>query len=162
MRQALERMKYHRHSAIPIINDDGKYVDTLTEDDLLWAKKNTPGLTSKNTEKIHLDEIKRHTQNRAVSVNAQMENLIVQGVERNFIPVVDDNGIFIGIVCRSELISYSADYMNPFRHFTTAKIKGNFSGNPLMRSLCFSNENTKRSSIVGKVNSANYFNTQFA
>ncbi|SPF42544.1 CBS domain pair family protein (fragment) [Candidatus Desulfosporosinus infrequens] len=102
--------------------------------------KNTPGLTFKNTEKIHIDEIKRHTQNQPVYVNAQIENLVAQGVVQNFIPVVDDNGIFIGIVRRSELISYSANYINPFRHFMTAKIKGHFSRNPMIKSLCFSNE----------------------
>jgi len=112
MRQALERMKYHTFSAIPIIDDGGKYVGTLTEDDLLWEMKSTPGFIFKNAEKIHLDEIERHTQNNPVSVNAQMENLIVRAAEQNFIPVVDDNGIFIGIVRRSELIRYGNDYLN--------------------------------------------------
>jgi CBS domain-containing protein len=30
MRQALERMEYHRYTAIPIVNKDGQYVETLT------------------------------------------------------------------------------------------------------------------------------------
>jgi len=125
--------------------------------------KNTPGLTFKNTEKIHIDEIKRHTQNQPVYVNAQIENLVAQGVVQNFIPVVDDNGIFIGLVRRSELISYSVNYINPFRHFTTAKIKGHLSGNFVMRSLCFSNEHeTVIYSGHHEVNRVNYFNTQFA
>ena len=123
MRQALERMKYHRYAAIPIIDDSGKYVGTLTEDDLLWKIKNTPGLTFKNTEKIQLNEIERYTQNKQVSVNAQMENLIARATEQNFIPVVDDNGIFIGIVRSSELISYSVDSTNPSHHFMTTLAK---------------------------------------
>jgi len=109
MRQALERMEYHRYSAVPIIDDDGKYVGVLTEGDLLWKMKNTPGLTFMNTEKIYLGEIDRHTQITPVSINAQMEDLIAQAAEQNFVPVVDDNGIFIGIVRRSELIRYCAD-----------------------------------------------------
>ena len=40
MRQALEKMEYHRYSSIPIINKDGKYVGTITEGDLLWTLKN--------------------------------------------------------------------------------------------------------------------------
>ena len=43
MRQALERMKYHRYAAIPIIDDGGKYVGTLTEDDLHWEMKTQRG-----------------------------------------------------------------------------------------------------------------------
>ncbi|SPF56927.1 CBS-domain-containing membrane protein [Candidatus Desulfosporosinus infrequens] len=111
MRQALERMEYHRYTSVPIIDDDGKYVGVLTEGDLLWKMKNTLGLTFMNTEKIHLDEIERHTQNRPVSVNTQMENLIARAAEQNFVSVVDDNGIFIGIVRRSELIRYCADHL---------------------------------------------------
>lgn len=112
MRQALERMKYHRYAAIPIIDDGGKYVGTLTEDDLLRKMKNTPGLTFMKTEKFPLSEIVRQTQNTPVSVDTQMEVLISRAVEQNFVPVIDDSGIFIGIVRRSELIRYANDYLN--------------------------------------------------
>jgi CBS domain-containing protein len=44
MRQALEKMEYHRYTAVPLIDDQGKYVGTLTEGDLLWKIKNTPGV----------------------------------------------------------------------------------------------------------------------
>ena len=44
MRQALERMEYHRYSAVPLIDDDGKYAGTITEGDLLWKIKNTPDM----------------------------------------------------------------------------------------------------------------------
>jgi len=122
MRQALERMEYHHlYASVPIIDDDGKYVGVLTGGDLLWKMKITPGLTFMNTEKIRLDEIERHTQNNPVPVNAQMENLIVRAADQNFVPVVDDNGIFIGIVRRSELIRYSVDCKNTSHYFTTVK-----------------------------------------
>ena len=38
MRQAAERMDYHHLSAIPIIDDLGVYIGTLTEGDLLEIK----------------------------------------------------------------------------------------------------------------------------
>ena len=108
MRQALERMEYHRYSAIPLIDDEGKYVGTITEGDLLWKLKNTPGLTFENTENIRLTEVEQHMQNHPVSINAQMDDLISRAVEQNFIPVVDDQQIFIGIVRRREIIEYCA------------------------------------------------------
>lgn len=44
MRQALEKMEYHRYTAIPLIDGEGKYVGTLSEGDLLRKLKNTPEL----------------------------------------------------------------------------------------------------------------------
>lgn len=138
MRQALERMEYHRYTAVPIIDNNGKYVGVLTEGDLLWKMKNTPGLTFLNTQKIRLDEIERHTLNSPVNVNSQMEDLIAYAAEHNFVSVVDDNGIFIGIVRRSELIKYCLDCMNPPRYFATAKIKDDSFENAQTRSLSLS------------------------
>lgn len=143
MRQALERMEYHKYASVPIIDDQGKYVGVLTEGDLLWKMKNTPGLTFTNTEKIRLDEIERHTQNNPVSVNAQMENLIARAAEQNFVPVVDDNEIFIGIVRRSDLIRYCVDCLNP-SYFTTTKINDQISGNSSMISTVWPKVQSKR------------------
>ncbi|MEH7430133.1 CBS domain-containing protein, partial [Priestia megaterium] len=39
LRQALEKMEYHRYSTVPLVDDDGKYVGVLTEGDLLWKLK---------------------------------------------------------------------------------------------------------------------------
>jgi len=106
MRQALERMEYHSYSAVPLINSEGKYVGTITEGDLLWKLKNTPGLTFQNTEDILLVEVEQHVQNLPVTIAAQMEDLISRAVVQNFVPVVDDQQIFIGIVRRREMIEY--------------------------------------------------------
>lgn len=106
MRQALERMEYHRYSAIPLIDDEGRYKGTITEGDLLWKLKNTPGLSFRNTENILLTEVEQHIQNHPVSINAMMEDLISRAVEQNFIPVVDDQEIFIGMVRRREILEY--------------------------------------------------------
>ena len=108
MRQALERMEYHRYSAVPLIDNDGKYVGTITEGDFLWKLKNTPGLSFENAEKVRLAEVEQHMQNLPVSINAQMDDLISRAVEQNFVPVVDDQQIFIGIVRRREIIEYCA------------------------------------------------------
>ena len=40
LRQAIEKMEYHKYSSIPMINIDGKYVGSITEGDLLWGIKN--------------------------------------------------------------------------------------------------------------------------
>jgi predicted transcriptional regulator len=108
MRQALEKMEFHRYSAIPLINDEGKYVGTLTEGDLLWMLKNTPYLDFENTNHVRIEETPLHVQNQAISINEEMEAIISRAMEQNFVPVVDDNGIFIGIIRRREIIEYCA------------------------------------------------------
>ncbi|ODA39541.1 CBS domain-containing protein [Desulfosporosinus sp. BG] len=122
MRQALERMEYHSYSAVPLVNSEGKYVGTITEGDLLWKLKNTPGLTFQNTQDIFLSEVEQHVQNLPVTINAQMEDLISRAVEQNFVPVVDDQQIFIGIVRRREMIGYCSKLLI-LRKAETAKLK---------------------------------------
>ncbi|MFZ5967741.1 MAG: CBS domain-containing protein [Bacillota bacterium] len=109
MRQALERMEYHRYTAIPLLDDDGKYVGTLTEGDLLWKLKNTPDLTFKDTSKVLLKDIPKHMNNKPVSINADIESLISLAANQNFVPVVDDKNVFIGIIKRSDIINYCFD-----------------------------------------------------
>lgn len=106
MRQALEKMEYHRYSAVPLIDDEGKYVGTLTEGDLLWKIKNTPGLSFENTHKIRLDEVPRHINNKPVRINAKIDSLLTLASTQNFVPVIDDHDVFIGIVKRSDIIEY--------------------------------------------------------
>lgn len=106
MRQALEKMEYHRYTAVPIIDEHGKYAGTITEGDLLWKMKNTSGLTFADTERVMVKEIPLRMTNNPVRVNAEMEGLLCLAVVQNFIPVVDDSGIFIGIIRRSEIIEY--------------------------------------------------------
>ena len=106
MRQALERMEYHRYTSVPLINESGNYVGTLTEGDLLWKLKNTPNLSFNDTNKILIEDIPRHICNKAVLINSDIESLISLAKDQNFVPVVDDNDVFIGIIKRSDIITY--------------------------------------------------------
>jgi len=106
MRQALERMEYHRYSAIPILDKEGKYIGTLTEGDLLWKLKNTPNLDFNNTPKVKIEEVPRRVINNPVHIDSNIEDLIAKSVNQNFVPVVDDNNVFIGIIKRSDILNY--------------------------------------------------------
>ena len=108
MRQALEKMEHHRYTAIPLIDNIGKYVGTITEGDLLWKLKNTPGLCFENTEKVLLKDVSQRVYNKPVKITASIEDLISLTVTQNFVPVIDDSGIFIGIIRRSDIIGYFA------------------------------------------------------
>ena len=106
MRQVMERMEYHGYTAIPIIDREGKYVETLTEGDLLWQLKNTQNLNFKNTESIKVKDIAKRITHKSVSITSDIESLISLAVSQNFVPVTDDNGTFIGIIKRSDIINY--------------------------------------------------------
>ncbi|WP_300380278.1 CBS domain-containing protein [Clostridium sp.] len=106
MRQVIEKMEHHGYTAIPLIDKEGKYVGSLTEGDLLWKLKNTPDLNFKNTENVRITDIPRKRKHKSVSINADVESLISLAITQNFVPVVDDNGTFIGIIKRSDIINY--------------------------------------------------------
>lgn len=108
MRQALEKMEYHRYSAVPLIDEDGKYAGTITEGDLLWKLKNTPDLTFSDTERVMIKDIPLRMNNTPVRVDAEMEGLLSLAMVQNFVPVVDGRETFIGIIRRREIIEYYA------------------------------------------------------
>lgn len=108
MRQVLEKMEYHTYSAIPLIHRSGKYVGAITEGDLLWKLKNTPNLTIEGTNRVSIKDVKRHTRSDTVSINSNVIDLITLVKTQNFVPVVDDDGTFIGIIKRSDVINYCA------------------------------------------------------
>lgn len=106
LRQTLERMEYHRYSSVPILDEDGLYVGTVTEGDLLWFLKSRADLSFERTNRVKLSEVPRRATNRPVRIDANMEDLISLAKVQNFVPVVDDMNRFIGIVRRSDIIDY--------------------------------------------------------
>ena len=109
LRQALEKMEYHQYSAIPIISREGHYVGTLTEGDLLWGIKNQYNLNLKGAERVPITAIHRRQDNSPVSAGADMEDLIGKALNQNFVPVLDDQNCFIGIITRKDIMQYFSE-----------------------------------------------------
>lgn len=106
LRQALERMEYHKYSSVPMLRRDGKYVGTLTEGDLLWGIKNQYNLNLREAENIPVTTIRRRMDNLPVNAKSDMEDLIDKALNQNFVPVIDDRGYFIGIITRKDIIRH--------------------------------------------------------
>ena len=106
LRQALEKMEYHKYSAVPVISRSGKYIGTITEGDMLWGIKNQYDLSLRDSEHISVSAIKRRSDNRPVYVNATMEDLIDKALNQNFVPVVDDQKNVIGLITIKDIRSY--------------------------------------------------------
>ena len=109
VRQVLERMEYHRYSCIPMLNRQGKYVGSITEGDLLWWLKGNHNLNLKLAEMVSIQEVGRRLDYKPVRAEAKMEDLIEKAMEQNFVPVVDDQGNFSGIITRKDIIGYFYD-----------------------------------------------------
>ncbi|MDO5141230.1 MAG: CBS domain-containing protein [Eubacteriales bacterium] len=106
LRQAIEKMEARRYSTIPLLSKNGNYIGTVTEGDLLWNIKNKYNLDLRKAEGIAITDIDRRKDYMPITIRSKMEDLIDLAMQQNFVPVCDDNGSFIGIVTRQEIIKY--------------------------------------------------------
>ena len=104
VRQALEKMRAHGYSAIPIINNDGEYMGTVSEGDLLWQIVKNERISIEDLEGIMLSDLPRKNDTPAVKVDASTEELVTQITNHNFVPVVDDRNVLMGIVTRKKVM----------------------------------------------------------
>lgn len=105
-RQAVERIEFHKYTAVPLLSRKGKYLGTITEGDLLRVLKDHHDLNMRSAEDIPVTSIHRRVDNVPVYAESDMEDLIDKALNQNFVPVVDDRGFFIGIVTRRDIIKY--------------------------------------------------------
>ena len=112
VRQALEKMRYHRYAAIPVIDGEGKYVGTLRNDDLFGYFLENGSFDSRVFERVGIDTILDRSYAAPVYHNASMNELIEKVKEHNFVPVVDDRGCFIGIILRRDILNYLLKFYN--------------------------------------------------
>ena len=105
IRQALEKMEYHKYSAIPVLNRNGEYIGTLTEGDILWYLKSHHNLDLLNAEDINIMKINRKQDNKPVNAMTDIKNVYETAMNQNFIPVIDDSNHFIGIITRKKIMA---------------------------------------------------------
>ena len=106
LRQVLETMEHHKYASIPMLNRQGEYVGTITEGDLLWGMKKYTNLNLKEAEHVPVTAIPRRMDYLPVKIDSRMEDMLDRALNQNFIPVVDDQKNFIGIITRKDIISY--------------------------------------------------------
>lgn len=106
LRQTLEKMEHRKFSCIPLLSLDGKYTGTISEGDLLWGMKTLNIMDMKDAEGVSIMAIPRRAAYKPVYVNSNMEDLLDRAINQNYVPVLDDQGAFIGIVTRKAIIKY--------------------------------------------------------
>ena len=113
VRQGFEKIRFHRYVAIPVLDQDGKYVGMLRNDDILEYFLSIESFNVKNAEKTAVGDIIDRSYSRPIYHNATMEELFELVKEHNSVPVVDDRGCFIGIVLRRDVMNFLLRYYTP-------------------------------------------------
>lgn len=106
VRQAIEKMKHHGYTAIPVVTENGEYYGTISEGDFLWHLVNRNSSDLRNTEDETVTKIMRKPWNPPVRFDTPLEDVLERVLNQNFIPVVDDRNIFMGIITRKSVLEY--------------------------------------------------------
>ncbi|MFP4974017.1 CBS domain-containing protein [Paenibacillus sp. CN-4] len=106
MYDAMRQLEQYHYTAIPIVDDEGRYAGTLSEGDLLWKLKDTPGLTFEGMRSVTVADVPRRFVNESVMIDAEMEDMLSLAADQNFVPVTDTGGQFLGIIRRKDIIEY--------------------------------------------------------
>ena len=106
LRQGLEKMRYYGYTALPVINKNGHYAGAVTEGDFLWHMLEEEKFSMQSQEQYHISDIINPDLYPAISASADVNKLIEKIFNQNFVPVVDDLGIFMGIITRQDVLQY--------------------------------------------------------
>lgn len=109
IRQGLEKMRIHGYTAIPVISDEGEYIGTVSEGDFLWHILKYKKEDIKSQEQFSIIDIVNEERNLPVKTDVTMDELLLRVMDQNFVPVIDDRNVFIGIITRKDIIKYFYD-----------------------------------------------------
>ncbi len=124
LRQALEKMKYHGRSAVPVLTRDNQYVGTISEGDLLHyltdymkdSEKNQKSVDFRDFESVFVRDFLCKGNNPPVRIGTTYVELVERAINQNFIPVIDDRDSFIGIVTRKSVIRQLSVDLKQFQY----------------------------------------------
>ena len=80
IQQGLDAMQEAHYTAMPVINQKGQY--------------------------LGIEKLIRKDFVPACTIDTNIDDLFQQALDQNFVPIVDDRNIFIGIVTRKSILSY--------------------------------------------------------
>ncbi len=106
VRQALEKFDYHKFTVVPLVDDDGHFVGTISQGDILSFIKNHGGFNVDVAEDILVRDIPKYRSYKPLEITATGREAYELSMDQNFIPFVDGRGMYIGIVKRKDIISY--------------------------------------------------------
>lgn len=106
VRQGLEKMKYHRYAAIPVLDGEGHYIGTLRNDDILKFFLEVGAVDFRLAERASVMDIIGEHSPKPLLHSAGFDELFDTVREHNFVSVVDDRGCFMGLILRRDVMNY--------------------------------------------------------
>lgn len=105
IRQGLEKLRSHGYSAVPVIKEDGTYYGVVSEGDFLWKILDDNIVTIEELEELNVKDIILN-KIPACKIDTSLDDLMTFVSEYNFVPIVDDRNILMGIITRKSIINY--------------------------------------------------------
>ena len=102
--QALRKLHERGFQTVPMIDQDGRYVGTVSEGDFLWNLIRIYRTDMDAMKQVKVEDIKKKCRYKPVRIDEDISALDQHIMDQNFVPVVDDRNVFIGIVTRREII----------------------------------------------------------
>ena len=106
LRQALEKLRTHGYTAIPVISRSGEYIGTISDGDCLWFLVDNNVGDLKAAENYPVKNLLVKERHHPVNIASTMEDLLAGVMDKNFVPVVDGRNAFMGIVTRKDVLKY--------------------------------------------------------
>lgn len=105
--KAMQIMEKRHYYEIPLISKSaGAFIGTVSAGDILGCIKENFNLSIKDSADFPVRNVRRIRDYKSVKGNAKIEDIIELMLSQNFVPVVDDDNTFIGIVTRGDVIKY--------------------------------------------------------
>ena len=104
VREGMDVMKACRFTVVPVLDQQGRYIGSISEGDFLWYLDRHGMQTDLN--RVLIEELIRPGFMPAVDISVDFDILLDASLHQNYVPIVDDRNIFIGIVNRQSIIDY--------------------------------------------------------
>ena len=88
IRQALETFDFHKFNVVPLVDEEGKYVSTLSEGDILRYIKNEVKFDLEKAESVKVSTIEKHRSYEAITIDSSFDDILRLSINQNFVPIV--------------------------------------------------------------------------
>ena len=103
VRAAVMKMSHHHYATIPVLGSQGHYLYSISTGDILFYLQEND-MTLKEMEDVPLSSIPIYRPVMALPATSSKDEVTDTLLNQNFTPIVDERGIFIGIVTRRKLV----------------------------------------------------------
>jgi len=113
--EAMELLRKHNVTGLPVVNDDGTIAGIISEKDVLEFLHDIDDIPSKVEDFMTRDVVTFGQEANLIDI---CELLLRKHFRR--VPIVDNEGKLVGIVTRKDIIQYIVDYHSLFKEVVGA------------------------------------------